>query len=63
MNREQFTKIIEKELHAVNKRIDMKILRGETYQKEAYEHKLLRRKMIQNSRKSLFANMFTLMFQ
>lgn len=54
MNREQYVKIIERELHAINKVIDMKILRGLEYKKEAIDHKILQRKMRQHSRKSFF---------
>ncbi len=62
MNKEQFRKIIERELQEINKKIDIKILRGESYKKEAYEHKLLRRKMMQNNgRYSIFSTL-SLMF-
>ena len=54
MNREQYVKIIERELHAVNKVIDMKILRGLEYKKEAMNHKILQKKMRQHSKKSMF---------
>ena len=42
MSREQYIKLIEKELHNVNKKIDMKILEGADYRKEARDHKILR---------------------
>ncbi len=54
MNREQYVKIIEKELHDINKVIDMKILRGLEYRKEAMNHKILQRKMRMHSKKSFF---------
>jgi hypothetical protein len=54
MNREQYVKIIERELHNLNKRIDMKILQGVEYRREAREHKILQKKMLQHSRKSFF---------
>lgn len=63
MSREQYIKLIEKELHAVNKRIDMKILQGEDYIREARDHKILRRKILQHSRRAFFSKFFTLMFQ
>ncbi len=55
MNREQYVKIIERELHNINKRIDMKILQGVEYRKEARDHKILQKKMRQHSRKSFFS--------
>lgn len=55
MNREQYIKIIERELQALNKRIDMKILQGLEYKKEARDHKILQKKMLQHSRKSIFS--------
>jgi hypothetical protein len=55
MNREQYIKIIAKELQAINKRIDMKILEGVEYRKEARDHKILQKKMLQHSRKSIFS--------
>ncbi len=62
MSKEQFRKIIERELQEINKKIDLKILRGESYKKEAHEHKLLRRKMMQNNgRYSIFSSL-SLMF-
>lgn len=57
MNREQYVKIIEKELQSINKRIDMKILQGIDYRKEARDHKILQRKMLQHSKKSFFTKL------
>lgn len=59
MNREQYVKIIEKELQSINKVIDMKILQGVEYKKEAMNHKILQRKMRQHSRKSFFNRFVT----
>lgn len=59
MNREQYVKIIERELQNINKRIDMKILQGVEYRKEAREHKMLQKKMLQHSRKSFFTRFVT----
>lgn len=63
MSREQYVKLIEKELHNVNKRIDMKILQGEDYSRESRDHKILRRKILQHSRHIFFSRFFTLMFK
>lgn len=54
MNRVQYLKIIEKEIHNINKRIDMKILQGQEYKKEALEHKILLKKIRQHSRTNFF---------
>ena len=51
MTREQYIKIIERELHNINKRIDVKILQGMDYAREAREHKQLLHKIRQHSRK------------
>ncbi len=59
MNREQYVKIIERELQAINKRIDMKILQGIEYRKEAREHKMLQKKMVQHSRRGFFSRFVT----
>ncbi len=48
MSRQEYLKLLEKELHRVNKIIDYKILHGEEYKNEARDHKLLLRKVRQN---------------
>ncbi len=58
MNREQYVRIIERELQSLNKRIDMKILQGVEYKKEARDHKILQKKMLQHSRPSFFSRFF-----
>lgn len=58
MTRHQYIKIIERELEKLNKRIDRKILRGESYFREAYEHKMLLRKIRQHSRRTFFERLF-----
>lgn len=63
MNREQYIKIIERELQSLNKRIDMKILQGVEYRKEARDHKILQRKMLQHSHRGFFSKFSTLLFQ
>lgn len=56
MTREQYLKIIEREIHKINKRIDLKILRGEDYTKESREHKQLLHKIRQHSRRNFWGN-------
>ncbi|MDE2030977.1 MAG: hypothetical protein KGI58_01810 [Patescibacteria group bacterium] len=63
MNREQYIKIIEKELHSINKVIDMKILQGVEYKKEAMNHKILQKKMRQHSRKNFLNRFITVLPQ
>ena len=58
MNRAQYLKIIEKEIHNINKKIDIKILQGEEYRKEAQAHKVLLRKVRQHSHQSFFSKLF-----
>ena len=41
MSREQYLKIVEREIHNINKKIDIKILQGMDYSREAREHKQL----------------------
>jgi hypothetical protein len=59
MTREQYIKILQRELDKLNKQIDMKIMEGVSYSKEAKEHKLLLRKMHQHTRKSFFNKIFS----
>ncbi len=61
MTREQYLKIIEREIHNINKKIDIKILRGEDYSKEAREHKELLHKIRQHSRKNFWGNFLNLL--
>ena len=63
MTRTQYLKLIEKELHEINKRIDYKIMNGEEYSREARDHKLLLRKIRQNTQRSLFSKFFPSVFQ
>jgi hypothetical protein len=58
MNRVQYLKIIEREIHNINKKIDVKILQGQEYKKEAREHKLLLAKVRQHTHKSLISRFF-----
>jgi len=44
MSQTQYLKMLEKEIQKINKKIDLKILQGEKYFKEARDHKLLLKK-------------------
>lgn len=56
MSKEKYLKIIEREIHSVNKIIDDKIIRGADYSKEAQIHKQLLHKIRQHKRKGLWGN-------
>lgn len=50
MTREHFTKKAEEEISALNEVIDMKIIKGISYQKEAKRHKFLLSKIGNSTR-------------
>ena len=53
--------MLEREINKINKKIDLKILQGEDYKREARDHKLLLRKVRYHTRTSL-ANRFVNLF-
>ena len=59
MSQKQYLKAIEKEIQKINKRIDLKILRGEEYKREARDHRLLLKKVRYHNRKNFFDRFFT----
>jgi hypothetical protein len=56
MNKEQYLKIIGREIQSINKQIDAKIIKGLDYSKEARVHKQLLHKIRQHSRKGFWGN-------
>ena len=58
MSQKQYLKIIEKEIQRINKKIDLKILRGEKYSKEARDHRLLLKKIRYYKRRNFFDKFF-----
>jgi hypothetical protein len=50
--------MLEKEIQRINKKIDLKIMEGEKYAKEAREHKLLLKKVRYHSRRGFFSRLF-----
>ncbi len=58
MSQKQYLKTVEREIQNINKKIDMKIMRGEVYFKEARDHKLLLKKVRYNSRMNFFSRFF-----
>jgi hypothetical protein len=63
MSQSQYLKMLEKEIQKINKKIDLKILQGQDYRKEARDHKLLLKKVRYNSRVSLTNRFVTLFFR
>lgn len=45
MSQSQYLKMLEREIQKINKKIDMKIMRGENYRKEVRDHRLMLRRM------------------
>jgi hypothetical protein len=58
MSQSQYLKMLDREIQKINKIIDIKILRGEDYKKEARDHKLLLKKVRFHTRQSLFSRFF-----
>ena len=63
MSQTQYLKMLEKEIQKINKRIDLKIVRGEEYFREARIHKLLLRKVRQHNRRNLAQRVIHLFFR
>ena len=63
MSQTQYLKMLEIEIQKINKKIDLKILQGQDYKKEARDHKLLLKKVRYNSRVSLTNRLVTLFFR
>ncbi len=57
MTKEQYIKILQKQLDKLNKQIDFKIMSGENYSKEAIEHKIILSKIRQHNTRT-FINKF-----
>jgi len=55
--------MLEKEIQRINKRIDLKILQGHEYKREARDHKLLLRKVRYHTRRGLINKMINLFFR
>lgn len=62
MSQKQYLKILEREIRNINQKIDLKIIRGESYKKEARDHKLLLRKIRLLSKKNLLKNLIEKFF-
>ncbi|OGI76334.1 hypothetical protein A3C57_00955 [Candidatus Nomurabacteria bacterium RIFCSPHIGHO2_02_FULL_33_12] len=62
MTREQYIRILQRELDKLNQEIDMKIISKESYSKESKEHKLLLKKIYQHTHKNSLKNFFMKIF-
>lgn len=58
MSQSQYLKMLEREIQNINKKIDIKILQGQSYRKEAIEHKLLIKKVRYHSRSHFLRKFF-----
>jgi len=58
MSQKQYLKVLEREIQKLNEKIDLKIIRGESYAKEAHDHKLILRKIRFNTRKTFLQRLF-----
>ncbi|MFA6077095.1 MAG: hypothetical protein WC735_03410 [Candidatus Paceibacterota bacterium] len=63
MSQTQYLKMLEREINRINKKIDLKILQGETYLKEARDHKLLLQKVRYHTRRGWMNRFINLFFR
>jgi hypothetical protein len=63
MSQTQYLKMLEREIQRINKKIDLKILQGEAYFKEARDHKLLLRKVRYHTKRTFGQRMIHLFFR
>ena len=63
MSQSQYLKMLEKEIQKINKKIDLKILQGEKYFKEARDHKLLLKKVRYHTKQSFAQKIIHLFFE
>lgn len=63
MSQAQYLKMLEKEIQRINKKIDLKILQGQVYTKEARDHKLLLKKVLYHTKRSLISRFINLFFR
>lgn len=54
MSQSQYIKMLERELNKINQMIDLKILKGLDYSKEARDHKLILKKIRYNTRRNFW---------
>jgi hypothetical protein len=63
MSQSQYLKMLEREIQKINKKIDLKILQGQAYSKEARDHKLLLQKVRFHNKRNFARRMIHLFFR
>ena len=63
MSQTQYLKMLEREINKINKKIDLKILQGQEYRREARDHKLLLKKVRYHSRRGFMNRLVNLFFR
>ncbi len=63
MSQSQYLKMLEREIQRINKKIDLKILQGQSYTREARDHKLLLQKVRYHTRQRLGQRLVELFFR
>ena len=63
MSQTQYLKMLEREIQKLNKKIDVKILKGEVYSREARDHKLLLKKVRYHTRQNFAQKVINLFFR
>ena len=58
MSQQQYLKMLEREIEKINKRIDLKILQGQSYLKESRDHRLILKKIRFMERQNFFKRLF-----
>ncbi len=54
MSREQYVKVLERQLEKLNREIDLKVISGQNYATEARAHAELRKRMRQHKQATFF---------
>lgn len=62
MSQTQYLKMLEREIQKINEKIDLKILKGQEYKREARDHKLLLRKVRYHTRQNFLQRIISLFF-
>lgn len=62
MTRTQYVKTIESELRKLNRRIDQKILRGESYFFDSIRHRFLLRELAKHQSEGILTRLFPVFF-
>jgi len=63
MSQSQYLKMLEREINKINKQIDLKILKGLDYRREARNHKLLLKRVRYHTQRTLGQRLIHLFFQ